>query len=148
MKYEFKPFSHTSYLLDLADGWNLTFQVHEEYPAGTPRKVEIVDLGEKANWQYRLASIDLSEGGVVRHHDIQGRYDSKGGPCCLDLILYRETEEKPKERTVHGIAYLNENGTVTAIRNAEDPLVHLGTAGNLRPVDCTITLHSQEHEPT
>src|SRR5574343_527854 len=114
MKYEFKPFSYPSYLLDLADGWNLTFRVHEEYPDGTPRKVEIVDLGEKANWQYRLASIDLSEGGTVRHHDIQGRFDSKVVPCCHDLIFYREAGPKPRE--VQGMAYVDADNKVVALR--------------------------------
>lgn len=140
MKYEFKPFSYPSYLLDLAEGWNLTFQVHEEYPNGPPRKVEIVDLGEKANWQYRLASIDLSEGGTVRHHDIQGRYDSKGVPCCLDLILYREAGPKPRE--VQGMAYVDADNKVVALRCAEDSEARV--AGSLHPVPCTITLH----EPT
>ena len=140
MKYEFKPFSYPSYLLDLADGWNMTFQVHEEYPNGTPREVEIVDLGEKANWQYRLASIDLSEGGAVRHHDIQGRYDSKGVPCCLDLILYREAGLKPRE--VQGMAYVDADNKVVALRCAEDSEARV--AGSLHPVPCTITLH----EPT
>ena len=137
MKYEFKPFSYPSYLLDLADGWNMTFQVHEEYPNGTPREVEIVDLGEKANWQYRLASIDLSEGGAVRHHDIQGRYDSKGVPCCLDLILYREAGLKPRE--VQGMAYVDADNKVVALRCAEDSEARV--AGSLHPVPCTITLH-------
>lgn len=137
MKYEFKPFSYPSYLLDLADGWNMTFQVHEEYPNGTPREVEIVDLGEKANWQYRLASIDLSEGGTVRHHDIQGRYDSKGVPCCLDLILYREAGPKPRE--IQGMAYVDADNKVVALRCAEDSEARV--AGSLHPVPCTITLH-------
>ena len=138
MKYEFKPFSYPSYLLDLADGWNLTFQVHEEYPDGTPRKVEVVDLGEKANWQYRLASIDLSEGGTVRHHDIQGRYDSKGVPCCLDLILYREAGPKPIE--IRGVAYVSEKGQVVTVSlDYSDQ-----EAENCKAVRCTITLH----EPT
>ena len=137
MKYEFKPFSYPSYLLDLADGWNMTFQVHEEYPNGTPREVEIVDLGEKANWQYRLASIDLSEGGTVRHHDIQGRYDSKGVPCCLDLILYREAGLKPRE--IQGMAYVDADNKVVALRCAEDSEARI--AGSLHPVPCTITLH-------
>jgi hypothetical protein len=142
MKYEFKPFSYPSYLLDLADGWNMTFQVHEEYPNGTPREVEIVDLGEKANWQYRLASIDLSEGGAVRHHDIQGRYDSKGVPCCLDLILYREAGPKPRE--IRGVAYVSEFGEVVTV----SPDYIDGEAENCKAVRCTITLHSQEHEST
>ncbi len=137
MKYEFKPFSYPSYLLDLADGWNMTFQVHEEYPNGTPREVEIVDLGEKANWQYRLASIDLSEGGTVRHHDIQGRYNSKGVPCCLDLILYRKAGPKPRE--VQGMAYVDADNKVVALRCAEDSEARV--AGSLHPVPCTITLH-------
>lgn len=137
MKYEFKPFSYPSYLLDLAEGWNLTLQVHEEYPNGPPRKVEIVDLGEKANWQYRLASIDLSEGGTVRNHDIQGRYDSKGVPCCLDLILYREAGPKPRE--VQGMAYVDADNKVVALRCAEDSEARV--AGSLHPVPCTITLH-------
>ena len=135
MKYEFKPFSHTSYLLDLADGWNLTFQVHEEYPAGTPRKVEIVDLGEKANWQYRLASIDLSEGGTVRHHDIQGRYGGGGVPCCLDLILCREAGLKPIE--IRGVAYVSEKGQVVTV----SPDYSDQEAENCKAVRCTITLH-------
>ena len=138
MKYEFKPFSYPSYLLDLADGWNLTFQVHEEYPAGTPRKVEIVDLGEKAHYQYRFASIDLSEGGVVRHHDIQGRYDSKGVPCCLDLIFYREAGPKPRE--IRGVAYVSEKGQVVTV----SPDYSDQEAENCKAVRCTITLH----EPT
>ena len=135
MKYEFKPFSYPSYLLDLADGWNMTFQVHEEYPNGTPREVEIVDLGEKANWQYRLASIDLREGGAVRHHDIQGRYDSKGVPCCLDLILYREVGPKPRE--IQGTAYVSEFGEVVAVT----PDYIDGAADSCKEVRCTITLH-------
>ena len=113
MKYEFKPFAYNTYLDDLSKGWKITYKVHEEYPNGIPRKVEVVDLGEKANWQYRLASIDLSEGGTVRHHDIQGRYDSKGVPCCLDLILYREAGPKPIE--IRGVAYVSEKGQVVTV---------------------------------
>ena len=137
MKYEFKPFSYETYLNDLADGWRLTFRVSEEIPYGPPRDVEIVDLGEKVNWQYRLASIDLSEGGTVRHHDIQGRYDSKGVPCCLDLILYREVGPKPRE--IQGMAYVDADNKVVALRCAEDSEARV--AGSLHPVPCTITLH-------
>lgn len=137
MKYEFKPFSYPSYLLDLADGWRLTFRVIEEIPYATPREVEVVDLGEKAHYNYRLASIDLSEGGTVRHHDIQGRYDIKGVPCCLDLILYREAGPKPRE--VQGMAYVDADNKVVALRCAEDSECRI--AGSLHPVPCTITLH-------
>ena len=135
MKYEFKPFSYATYLSDLSEGWRLTYRVAEEYYNGTPRDVEIVDLGEKADWQARLASIDITEGGVVRGHDIQGRFDLKGVPSCLDLILYREVGPKPRE--IQGTAYVSEFGEVVAVT----PDYIDGAADSCKEVRCTITLH-------
>lgn len=135
MKYEFKPFSYTSYLGDLSEGWKLTYRVAEEYTNVTPREVEIVDLGEKAHWQSRLASIDLSEGGAVRGHDMQGRFDIKGMPSCLDLILYREVGPKPRE--IRGVAYVSEKGQVVTV----SPDYYDQEAENCKAVRCTITLH-------
>lgn len=135
MKYEFKPFSYASYLSDLSEGWKLTYRVDEEYPLVSPRDVEVVDLGEKAHWQSRLASIDLSEGGAVRGHDIQGRFDIKGMPSCLDLILYREVGPKPRE--IRGTAYISEFGEVVAVT----PDYIDGAADNCKAVRCTITFN-------
>ena len=135
MKYEFKPFSYASYLDDLSEGWKATYRVAEEYPKGTPRDVEIADLGEKAHWQSRLASIDLREGGTVRHHDIQGRFDLKDVPSCLDLILYREVGPKPRE--IRGVAYISEFGKVVTV----SPDYIDCEAKNCTAVRCTITLH-------
>ena len=137
MKYEFKPFSYASYLNNLSEGWKATYRVAEEYPNGTPRDVEIVDLGEKAHWQSRLASIDLREGGTVRHHDIQGRFDLKGVPSCLDLILYREVGPKPRE--IQGMAYAHPSGKVVSVvfEDTDGPVI----AAELHPIPCTITLH-------
>lgn len=137
MKYEFKPFSYATYLSDLSEGWKATYRIAEEYPNTRPRDVEIVDLGEKAHWQYRFASIDLREGGSVRNHDIQGRFDLKGGSSCLDLILYREVGPKPRE--IKGMAYVDADNKVVALRCAEDSEARV--AGSLHPVPCTITLH-------
>ena len=141
MKYEFKPFSFAAFNLDLKEDWKLTFRVAEDYPGGTPRDVEIVDLGPKAHYKSRLASIDLAEGGAVRMHDIAGNFDSTGIPCVLDLILYREVEEKPAERTVEGVAYLTEKGVVTLVRSCEAHLAGLEDNPALTPIPCTITLH-------
>jgi len=142
MKYEFKPFCSEELKSDLTIGWKLTFRVAEDYPGGTPRDVEIVDLGPKAHYKSRLASIDLGEGGAVRMHDIAGRFDpSTNAPCVLDLILYREVEEKPAERTAHGVAYLTENGVITLVRSCEAHLAGLEDNPALTPVPCTITLH-------
>ena len=135
MKYEFKPFSYGAYLNDLADGWRLTFRVIEEIPYATPHEVEVVDLGEKAHYNYRLASIDLSEGGAVHHHDIYGHFDPKRIPCCLDLILYREAGPKPIE--IRGVAYVSEFGEVVTV----SPDHIDGEAKNCKAVRCTITLH-------
>ena len=135
MKYEFKPFSYATYLSDLSEGWKPTYRVEEEYPNGTPRDVEIVDLGEKAYWQSRFASIDLREGGSVRHHDIQGRFDLKGVPSCLDLILYREVGPKPRE--IQGFALVNDAGEVFSVQ----PYIIHGGAESYKSVPCTITLH-------
>ena len=137
MKYEFKPFSYASYLNNLSEGWKATYRVAEEYPNGTPRDVEIVDLGEIAVPHSRIVSIDLREGGTVRHHDIQGRYDSKGVPCCLDLILYREVGPKPHE--IQGMAYVHPSGKVVSVvfEDTDGPVI----AAELHPIPCTITLH-------
>ena len=137
MKYEFKPFSYASYLNNLSEGWKATYRVAEEYPNGTPRDVEIVDLGEKAHWQARLASIDITEGGVVRGHDIQGRFDLKGVPSCLDLILYREVGPKPRE--IQGMAYAHPRGKVVFV--VFEDTVGPVTAAELHPIPCIITLH-------
>lgn len=135
MKYEFKPFSYASYLNNLSEGWKATYRVAEEYPNGTPRDVEIVDLGEIAVPHSRIVSIDLREGGTVRHHDIQGRFDLKGVPSCLDLILYRDATPKPRE--IRGVAYISEFGEVVTV----SPDYIDGEAKNCTAVRCTITLH-------
>jgi len=146
MKYEFKPFYYEELTQDLALGWKLTFRVAEDYPTSTPRDVEIVDLGPKAHCKSRLASIDLAEGGAVRMHDIAGNFDSTGIPCVLDLILYREVEEKPAEWTVEGVAYLTEKGVVTLVRSCEAHLAGLEDNPALTSIPCTITIH--QNEPT
>lgn len=144
MKYEFKPLCAATYDDDLDSGWVPILRSDSD--SDTPRDLYITFLPPFANWESR--AIGTLKNGEVHQYTADGLFNPKAGESILDAIMRREVEEKPKERTVHGIAYLNENGTVTAIRNAEDHLVHLGTAGNLRPVPCTITLHSQEHEPT
>ena len=142
MKYEFKPFCSEELKSDLTLGWKLTFRVAEDYPGGTPRDVEIVDLGPKAHYKYRLASIDLAEGGAVRMHDIYGRFDpSTSAPCVLDLILYREVPERPAERTVQGMAYVDAGGEIVSLRCMEASTEKVATS--LTPVPCTITLHEQ-----
>lgn len=142
MKYEFKPFCGEELKSDLTLGWKLTFRVAEDYPGGTPRDVEIVDLGPKAHYKSRLASIDLAEGGAVRMHDIAGRFDpSTSAPCVLDLILYREVK-KPADRTVQGMAYVDAGGEIVSLRCMEDSTVKVATS--LTPVPCTITLHQNE----
>jgi len=137
MKYEFKPLCADTYLDDLDSGWVPILRSDSD--SATPRYLYITFLPSYANWETRFVGVLKS--GEVYQYAFNGLFNPKAGESILDVIMRREVEEKPKERTVHGIAYLNENGTVTAIRNAEDHLVHLGTAGNLRPVDCTITLH-------
>ena len=145
MKYEFKPFYYEELAADLSLGWKLTFRVAEDYPGGTPRDVEIVDLGPKAHYKSRLASIDPSEGGAVRMHDMAGRFDpSTSTPCVLDLILYREVLEKSADRTVQGMAYVDADGEIVSLRCIEDST--LKVASSLVPVPCTITLH--QNEPT
>ena len=137
MKYEFKPFCAATYHDDLASGWVPVLR--DDKDNDTPRDLHITFLPPFANWESKV--IGTLRSGDVYQYTADGLFNAKAGETCLDVLMRREVEEKPKERTVHGIAYLNENGTVTAIRNAEDHLVHLGTAGNLRPVPCTITLH-------
>lgn len=139
MKYEFKPYSPVVFDDDVSHGWKLTFRVAEDYPGGTPRDVEIVDLGPKAHYKSRLASIDLGEGGAVRMHDIAGRFDpSTSAPCVLDLILYREVEEKPAEITINGYALVNDAGEVFCVQ----PYEIRGVSDGYKPVPCTITLHA------
>lgn len=140
MKYEFKPLCAATYDDDLDSGWIPVLRNDKD--DDTPRGLHITFLPPYANWESKV--IGTLNSGDVYQFTSDGMFNPKAGESILDALMRREVEEKPKERTVHGIAYLNENGTVTAIRNAEDHLVHLGTAGNLRPVDCTITLH----EPT
>lgn len=142
MKYEFKPFFYEDYLNDLAGVWKPTFRSTEEYPDGAPRDVEIVDLGLHAHPMTRFASIDLREHGKVRHHDVLGRFDPERGGTCLDLILYREVGPKPRE--ICGTAYVSEKGQVVTV----SPDYCDQEAENCKAVRCTITLHSQEHEPT
>ena len=138
MKYEFKPYSPVVFDDDVSHGWKLTFRVAEDYPTNTPRDIEIVDLGPKAHYKSRLASIDLGEGGAVRMHDMDGRFDpSTSAPCVLDLILYREVEEKPAERTIRGVAYVSEFGEVVTV----SPDYIDGEAKNCKAVRCTITLY-------
>lgn len=144
MKYEFKPLCAATYDDDLDSGWIPVLR--NDADSDTPRDLHITFLPPFANWETK--AIGVLKTGQVYQYTSNGRFNPKAGDSVLDVLMRREVEEKPKERTVHGIAYLNENGTVTAIRNAEDHLVHLGPAGNLRPVPCTITLHSQEHEST
>lgn len=140
MKYEFKPLCAATYHDDLDSGWIPVLRADKD--DDTPRDLYMTFLPSFANWETK--AIGVRKTGEVYQYTSNGLFNPKAGESILDALMRREVEEKPKERTVHGIAYLNENGTVTAIRNAEDHLVHLGTAGNLRPVDCTITLH----EPT
>ena len=135
MKYEFKPFLYTTYPSDLSEGWKPTYRSTEERPCGTPREIEVVDLGEKAHWQFRLASIDLKNGGEVNHHDIYGRFDLKGVPSCLDLILYREAGPKP--RGIPGYALVNDLGEVFSVQL----YAICGGAESYKSVPCTITLH-------
>ena len=142
MKYEFKPFSYASYPDDLSEGWKPTYRITEEYPDGGPRDIEVVDLGPHAHPMTRFASIDIREHGEVRHHDILGRFDPERGYTCLDLILYREAGPKPRE--IRGVAYVSEFGEVLTV--STDYID--GEAKNCKAVRCTITLHSQEHEPT
>ena len=137
MKYEFKPICAATFDDDLDSGWIPVLR--NDADSDTPRDMHITFLPSFANWETKV--IGVLKTGQVYPYTSDGLFNAKSGETCLDVLMRREVEEKPKERTVHGIAYLNENGTVTAIRNAEDHLVHLGTAGNLRPVDCTITLH-------
>ncbi len=137
MKYEFKPLCAATFDDDLDSGWIPVLRADKDND--TPRDLYITFLPSFANWETK--AVGVLKAGEVYQYTSDGLFNAKSGETCLDVLMRREVEEKPKERTVHGIAYLNENGTVTAIRNAEDHLVHLGPAGNLRPVDCTITLH-------
>ena len=136
-KYEFKPFHNSEYLSDLADGWLPTYRVLTEYPEATPRELEIFDLGPKAQYKNRIVSIDLNEGGDVRHHDERGMFDLKGGTCCLDVIMYREA--KPKVEPIRGVAYVSEKGQVVTV----SPDYYDQEAANCRAVRCTITLHDE-----
>lgn len=137
MKYEFKPLCAATFDDDIDSGWVPILRSDSD--SATPRDLHITFLPPFANGESKV--IGTLRSGDVYQYTADGVFNAKAGETCLDVLMRREVEEKPKERTVHGIAYLNENGTVTAIRNAEDHLVHLGTAGNLRPVPCTITLH-------
>lgn len=141
MKYEFKPYSPAVFADDLKYGWKPTYRVAEDYPDTCPRNIDLVDLGPTANYKFRLVSIDLAEGGVVRTHSEKGLFSLDQKPCCLDLILYREVGPKPRE--ICGTAYVSEKGQVVTV----SPDYCDQEAENCKAVRCTITLHSQEHEP-
>src|SRR5574343_459023 len=116
MKYEFKPFCAATFDDDLDSGWVPILR--NDADSDTPRDLHITFLPPFANWEYK--AIGVLKSGEVYQFTSDGRFNPKARESILDVIMRREVEEKPKERTVHGIAYLNENGTVTAIRNAED----------------------------
>ena len=138
MKYEFKPYSPAVFADDLKYGWKPTYRVAEDYPDTCPRNIDLVDLGPTANYKFRLVSIDLAEGGAVRTHSEKGLFSLDQKPCVLDIILYREAPPKPKE--IAGMAYVDADNKVVALRCAEDSEARV--AGSLHPVPCTITLHA------
>lgn len=137
MKYEFKPLCADTYHGDLDSGWIPVLRVDKDND--TPRDLYITFLPSFANWETK--AVGVLKTGEVYQYTSDGLFNANSGETCLDVLMRREVEEKPHERTVHGVAYLTSNGVVASIRNAEDHLVHLELMGNLTPVPCTITLH-------
>jgi len=137
MKYEFKPLCAATYDDDIDSGWIPVLR--NDADSDTPRDMHITLLPSFANWETKV--IGVLKTGQVYQYTSDGLFNAKSGETCLDVLMRREVEEKPHERTVHGVAYLTSNGVVASIRNAEDHLVHLELMGNLTPVPCTITLH-------
>ena len=138
MKYEFKPFNTTTYHDDLASGWIPVLRADKD--DDTPRDLYITFLPSFANWETK--AVGVLKTGEVYQYTSDGLFNAKVGETCLDVLMRREVGVKPKPREVQGMAYVDADNKVVALRCAEDSEARV--AGSLHPVPCTITLH----EPT
>ena len=138
MKYEFKPLCAATYDDDLDSGWIPVLRADKD--DDTPRDLSITFLPSFANWETK--AIGVRKTGEVYQYTSDGRFNPKAGESILDALMRREVEEKPKPREVQGMAYVDADNKVVALRCAEDSEARV--AGSLHPVPCTITLH----EPT
>ncbi len=145
MEYEFKPLCAATYDDDLDSGWIPVLR--NDADSDTPRDLHITFLPFFANWETK--AVGVLKSGQVYQYTSNGRFNPKAGDSVLDALMRREVEEKPKERTIAGMAYVTEKGQVISLRCEEDSDGVLEqVAAPIRPIPCTITLHSQEHEPT
>lgn len=145
MKYEFKPLCAATYDDDLDSGWIPVLRADKD--DDTPRDLYITFLPSFANWETK--AVGVLKSGEVYQYTSDGLFNAKSGETCLDVIMRREVEVKPKERTIAGMAYVTEKGQVISLRCEEDSDGVLEqVAAPIRPIPCTITLHSQEHEST
>lgn len=140
MKYEFKSLCAATFDDDLDSGWVPILRSDKD--DDTPRDLYITFLPSFANWETK--AIGVRKTGEVYQYTSDGRFNPKARESILDVIMRREVEEKPKPREIRGVAYVSEFGEVVAV----SPDYIDGEAKNCKAVRCTITLHSQEHEPT
>lgn len=133
MKYEFKPFNTTTYDDDIDSGWIPVLR-SDEYD-DTPRDLHITFLPSFANWESKVI-VALKTGDVYQYTS-DGLFHAKSGETCLDVLMRREAEEKPKPREIRGVAYVSEFGEVVTVF----PDYIDGEAKNCKAVRCTITLH-------
>ncbi len=140
MKYEFKPICAATFDDDIDSGWIPVLRADKD--DDTPRDLYITFLPSFANWETK--AVGVLKTGEVYQYTSDGLFNAKSGETCLDVLMRREVEEKPKPREIRGVAYVSEFGEVVTV----SPDYIDGEAKNCKAVRCTITLHSQEHEST
>ena len=133
MKYEFKPFCAATYDDDLDSGWIPVLR--NDADSDIPRDLHFTFLPPFANWETK--AIGVLKTGEVYQYTPDGRFNPKSGESCLDVLMRREVEEKPKPREISGVAYVSEYGEVVTV----SPDYIDGEAKNCKAVRCTITLH-------
>ena len=133
MKYEFKPLCADTYHDDLDSGWIPVLR--NDADSATPRDLHITFLPHFANWESK--AVGVLKTGEVYQYTSDGLFNAKSGETCLDVLMRREVEEKPKPREIRGVAYVSEFGEVVTV----SPDYIDGEAKNCKAVRCTITLH-------
>lgn len=136
MKYEFKPICAATYHDDLDSGWIPVLRADKDND--TPRDLYITFLPSFANWETK--AVGVLKTGEVYQYTSDGLFNAKAGETCLDVLMRREVEVKPKPREIRGVAYVSEKGQVVTV----SPDYCDQEAENCKAVRCTITLH----EPT
>ncbi len=133
MKYEFKPLCADTYHDDLDSGWIPVLR--NDADSDIPRDLHITFLPRFAKWETK--AVGVLKTGEVYQYTSDGLFNAKSGETCLDVLMRREVEEKPKPREIRGVAYVSEFGEVVTV----SPDYIDGEAKNCKAVRCTITLH-------